>query len=87
MHEFSHRMPIIPPTQLVVSSHSAYETRVQRRLNPTNNVGGSFILSLTAVGVGVYLSTACTGTGPRKVGYERTTNCVGGIRARACAIV
>jgi hypothetical protein len=55
MRQLSHRMPIIPPTQLVVGSYSAYETQSRRRLNPTNAVGGSFIPSLTTRGV--YFST------------------------------
>ena len=48
MRQLSHRMPIIPPTQLVVGSYSTYEAQTQRRLNPTNAVGGSLILSLTS---------------------------------------
>jgi hypothetical protein len=50
------RMPRIPPTQLVVGSYSAYQPQAHRRWNTTNNVGGSFILSLMTVGL--YLSSA-----------------------------
>jgi hypothetical protein len=36
----------IPPTQLVVRSYSAYTDGTRRAPNPTNAVGGSFILGL-----------------------------------------
>src|SRR6185503_19561338 len=36
----------IPPTQLVDRSYSAYIQRAATLANPTNGVGGSFILSL-----------------------------------------
>jgi hypothetical protein len=49
--QLSYQTPIIPPTQLVVGSYSAYEMQAQPRLNPTNAVGGSFIPSLTSVAV------------------------------------
>jgi hypothetical protein len=47
IQELSYQTPIIPPTQLVVVSYSAYEMHAQPRLNPTKAVGGSFIRSLT----------------------------------------
>jgi hypothetical protein len=41
----------IPPTQLVVRSYSAYKQECGGLLgNPTNAVGGSFILSLPPLG-------------------------------------
>src|SRR5882724_10872312 len=45
--KFGHFIPRIPPTQLVDRSYSAYRTTRGRPVpNPTNAVGGSFILSL-----------------------------------------
>jgi hypothetical protein len=46
MRQILRRMPIIPPTQLVVRSHSTYGTQSPPRANPTNAVGGSFIPNL-----------------------------------------
>ena len=42
---------IIPPTQLVVRSYVAYKQDRVVLLNPTNAVGGLFILSLTSLRV------------------------------------
>jgi hypothetical protein len=45
----SMRLSGIPPTQLVDRSYLAYRKRRRMRLrNPTNAVGGSFILSLVS---------------------------------------
>src|SRR3989442_216031 len=50
--EFGHFLSQIPPTQLVDRSYSAYISTAARAIrnrfltNPTNGVGGSFILSL-----------------------------------------
>jgi hypothetical protein len=38
----------IPPTKLVVRSYSAYKQATEPDLNPTNEVGGLFILNLQA---------------------------------------
>jgi hypothetical protein len=46
MRELSNSMQVIPPTQLVVASYSTYETESNPRFNPTNEVGGWFILRL-----------------------------------------
>jgi hypothetical protein len=54
MWQRSHRMVIIPPTQLVVGSYSAYTGRSADFPNPTNAVGGLFIPSLTMIVVDLF---------------------------------